>query len=175
MSNRRLIVLLAIFLFSFACENNENPPSTTNNSPSPVASPINSTNFSEIPANLPGEQAKAGQQTITTASGLKYIDIVEGAGAEAKTDKLIRVNYSGWLNNGVLFDSSIGPGREPFTFGLGSGQVIAGWDEGIVGMKVKGKRKLIIPSSQGYGPQGSLPAIPPNAILIFDVELLDVK
>ncbi|MBI4853973.1 MAG: FKBP-type peptidyl-prolyl cis-trans isomerase [Acidobacteria bacterium] len=174
MSKHRLVIFLIILLFSFACENNQTV-NTPTSSPSPSASPINATDFSAIPANLPGEQANAGQQTKTTSSGLKYIDIIEGAGTEAKAGQQVTVNYSGWLNNGTLFDSSVGPGRTPFPFTLGSGQVIPGWDEGLVGMKVKGKRKLIIPGNLGYGPQGAGPSIPPNALLIFDVELLEVK
>lgn len=167
-------IIFLFSLFSLACENNAPPPTTTN-SPSPAATPINSTNFTDIPAVLPGEQAKAGQQMVTIASGLKYIDIIEGVGAEAKAGQAVTVNYSGWLTNGVLFDSSLGPGRTPFTFSLGSGQVIQGWDEGVANMKPKGKRKLIIPGNLAYGPQGSPPSIPPNALLIFDVELLEAK
>lgn len=165
--------IISLFsIFSLACENNDPPPTTTN-SPSPAAAPINSTNFVDIPAVLPGEQAKAGQQTVTTASGLKYIDIIEGVGTGAKAGQTVTVHYSGWLTNGVLFDSSLG--KKPYTFVLGSATVIAGWDEGLVNMKPKGKRKLLVPGNLAYGPNGFPPSIPPNALLTFDVELLEVK
>ncbi len=111
---------------------------------------------------------------------LKIIDSVVGEGAEAISGKRLTVNYTGWLyepskedKKGKKFDSSIG--KAPFSFGLGRGEVIQGWDIGMEGMKVGGKRTLIIPSFKAYGPGGSPPAIPPNATLIFDVELLDVK
>jgi FKBP-type peptidyl-prolyl cis-trans isomerase FkpA len=115
----------------------------------------------------------------TSAQEFQKIDSVAGTGAEATAGKTVTVNYTGWLlapnapqKHGTQFDSSIG--REPFTFRLGSGGVIPGWDQGVAGMKVGGKRTLIIPASLGYGADGAGP-IPPNANLIFDVELLDVK
>jgi len=105
---------------------------------------------------------------------LKIEDSVIGTGAEAVSGKLITVNYTGTLTDGTKFDSSLNPGRTPFEFTLGVGQVIEGWDKGFAGMKIGGKRKLTIPSSMGYGDMGSGP-IPPKATLIFEVELLDVK
>lgn len=108
-----------------------------------------------------------------TESGLKYYDIVEGDGATAETGNQVTVNYTGWLTNNIKFDSSLDSGT-PFTFTLGSGMVIPGWDEGVVGMKVGGKRQLVIPAELGYGEAGGF-SIPPNATLIFDVELLDVQ
>jgi FKBP-type peptidyl-prolyl cis-trans isomerase len=101
-------------------------------------------------------------------------DEVVGTGAEAVSGKKITVNYTGTLTNGTKFDSSLNPGRTPFTFNLGAGEVIAGWDQGFSGMKVGGKRKLTIPSSLGYG-SSDMGVIPPNSVLIFDVELLDVE
>jgi len=110
----------------------------------------------------------------TTQDGLKIQDEVLGTGVEAKSGDTVTVNYLGTLENGTKFDSSYDR-NTPFTTQIGVGQVIKGWDEGIVGMKVGGKRKLIIPPSLGYGEQGAGAAIPPNATLIFEVELLDVK
>ncbi len=111
------------------------------------------------------------QENVTE---LKIEDLVVGTGTEAVTGKLITVNYTGTLTDGTKFDSSLNPGRTPFEFTLGAGEVIQGWDKGFAGMKVGGKRKLTIPSSMGYGDMGSGP-IPPKATLIFEVELLGVK
>jgi FKBP-type peptidyl-prolyl cis-trans isomerase len=100
-------------------------------------------------------------------------DKVIGTGTEAVAGKKVTVHYSGFLTNGTMFDSSI-PRKTPFTFILGAGEVIQGWDRGVSGMKVGGKRKLTIPSKYGYGARGAGNVIPPNATLIFDVELLKV-
>ena len=97
-----------------------------------------------------------------------------GEGAEAMEYDKVTVHYTGYLENGKVFDSSLNKGREPFSFTLGTGSVIKGWDEGLKGMKVGGKRKLIIPPDMGYGKNGAGNVIPPNATLIFDVELLKV-
>ena len=113
-------------------------------------------------------------QEVTTASGLKYVDQVLGTGDVATAGKNTTVHYTGWLENGKQFDSSVDRGQ-PFSFPLGAGHVIKGWDEGVQGMKVGGKRKLTIPSDLGYGSRGAGGVIPPNATLIFDVELLGVK
>src|SRR5215813_6401461 len=108
-----------------------------------------------------------------TASGLEYWDIKKGTGPEAVAGKKVQVHYTGWLTNGKKFDSSVG--GKPFEFNLGAGQVIKGWDEGVAGMKVGGKRQLRIPPDLGYGREGSPPVIPPNSTLNFDVELLGVQ
>ena len=116
------------------------------------------------PVNGPG---------VTTASGLQYWDLKTGSGATAAPGNTVSVHYTGWLSDGEKFDSSLDRSR-PFEFRLGAGRVIKGWDEGVAGMKVGGKRQLRIPPALGYGANGTGP-IPPNATLVFDVELLEVK
>jgi peptidylprolyl isomerase len=110
---------------------------------------------------------------IETDSGLKYYDIVEGEGASPEEGETVVVHYTGWLEDGTQFDSSVDRGQ-PFTFPLGVGGVIVGWDEGVATMKIGGKRQLLIPADLAYGESGSGP-IPPGSTLIFDVELLDIE
>jgi FKBP-type peptidyl-prolyl cis-trans isomerase FkpA len=116
--------------------------------------------------------------TTTTASGLQYTDTEIGSGAEAKPGQSVTVHYTGWLYNnstqGAKFDSSKDR-NDPFVFSLGAGMVIKGWDEGVAGMKIGGKRTLIIPAALGYGARGAGGVIPPNATLKFDVELLGTR
>jgi FKBP-type peptidyl-prolyl cis-trans isomerase len=109
-----------------------------------------------------------------TPSGLRYQDLAPGDGATATAGKSVTVHYTGWLPNGEKFDSSRDR-NEPFSFTLGAGQVIAGWDEGVAGMKVGGRRKLVIPPDLAYGTAGAPPDIPPGATLVFEVELLNVR
>ncbi|WP_158902009.1 FKBP-type peptidyl-prolyl cis-trans isomerase [Burkholderia sp. L27(2015)] len=111
--------------------------------------------------------------TITTESGLQYEELTEGTGAEAAAGQTVSVHYTGWLTDGQKFDSSKDR-NQPFEFSLGAGMVIRGWDEGVQGMKVGGVRKLTIPPELGYGARGAGGVIPPNATLVFEVELLDV-
>lgn len=111
---------------------------------------------------------------VTTASGLQYWNIKLGTGALAIPGKKVKVDYTGWLTNGKKFDSSVGTGQ-PFEFTLGNGEVIKGWDEGIQGMKVGGKRQLRIPPQLAYGEPGHPPVIPPNSTLIFDVQLVTAQ
>lgn len=111
---------------------------------------------------------------MTTDSGLRYVDLVVGKGASPTRGRQVKVHYTGTLENGTRFDSSVDR-RQPFSFIIGVGQVIKGWDEGVMGMKVGGKRKLVIPANLGYGARGAGGVIPPNATLLFDVELLDVQ
>ena len=108
-----------------------------------------------------------------TDSGLKYEDIAVGEGKPAAEGQTIRVHYTGWLTNGAKFDSSLDR-NDPFSFPLGGGRVIRGWDEGVQGMKVGGRRKLTIPPQLGYGASGAGGVIPPNATLVFEVELLEI-
>lgn len=128
-----------------------------------------------------GDQAMAFQpqtvssEIITTPSGLQYQEIEVGTGEKPKAGQDVIVHYTGWLeSNNEKFDSSVDRGQ-PFTFTLGQGMVIKGWDEGLASMSIGGKRRLIIPAALGYGPRGAGGVIPPNATLVFDVELLDVQ
>jgi peptidylprolyl isomerase len=123
-------------------------------------------------AVYPGEETK--MKEVVTASGLKYIDMVVGKGDLPKQGSTVSVHYTGYLIDGKKFDSSVDR-KEAFSFTLGVGQVIKGWDEGVASMQVGGKRKLIIPPQLGYGARGAGNVIPPNAELVFDVELLGLK
>jgi peptidylprolyl isomerase len=130
-----------------------------------------------IVAPLHSAHAQQGKR-MTTASGLTIIDVKEGTGPSPKRGQTVEVHYTGWLyengKKGMKFDSSVDR-NEPFDFPLGAGRVIKGWDEGVATMKVGGKRTLIIPPALGYGARGAGGVIPPNATLMFDVELLAVK
>ena len=122
--------------------------------------------------------ANAAPGFVSTASGVQYHDEVVGTGPEPKPGQMVTVQYTGWISEGgekgAKFDSSYDRNK-PFTFKIGAGQVIAGWDQGVATMHIGGKRTLLIPPSLGYGEQGAGNAIPPNATLLFDVELLDAK
>jgi FKBP-type peptidyl-prolyl cis-trans isomerase len=122
---------------------------------------------------MPFEEVGPEGKEVTTSSGLQYIDLKLGTGVPARAGQTVSVHYSGWLENGKRFDSSLERGQ-PFSFPLGAGRVIKGWDEGVQGMQVGGKRKLIIPSNLGYGASGAGNVIPPHATLIFEVELLSL-
>lgn len=114
-----------------------------------------------------------GQPVVAPTNGLSITDIKRGSGPAAESGRSITVNYVGKLTNGTVFDSTVG--KSPFTFLLGAGQVIKGWDQGVVGMKVGGKRKLVIPPTLGYGGSGVPPQIPPDATLVFEIELVSIN
>jgi peptidylprolyl isomerase len=155
-----LIVFLLIGVAIAGCQSSQDEPKST-----PEAA-------QETAGNYPGWATT--KEPETTSTGLKYIDIEAGNGASPQSGQQVVVHYSGYLTNGTKFDSSVDRG-EALAFAIGIGQVIQGWDEGVMSMKAGGKRKLIIPPQLGYGERGAPPVIPPNAELIFDVELLEVK
>lgn len=126
------------------------------------------------PTKVNEQISQVPQGAVTTASGLKYQDLLVGQGAQPRRGQTVSVHYTGWLPNGQKFDSSVDRGQ-PFEFQLGAGQVIRGWDEGVASMHIGSKRKLIIPPNLAYGDRGVPGAIPPGSTLIFDVELLGVR
>ena len=128
-----------------------------------------------LAADMQPPDKPAGEQEVTTESGLKYSDVVVGSGREAALGDTATVHYTGWLTDGKKFDSSVDRG-EPFKFPLGAGEVIRGWDQGVEGMKKGGKRRLVIPAALAYGDSGAGGGvIPPGATLVFDVELLGIE
>ena len=145
-------------------------------SPSPSTTADASASASPVAAVAVSPTTSPAGKVITTASGLQYQDEVVGTGAPAKSGQMVAVNYTGTLTNGTKFDSSFDHNPpEPIIFQLGVGQVIKGWDEGLSGMKVGGKRKLVIPASLAYGSQSPSPLIPANSVLVFEVELVGIK
>ncbi|MBV5259911.1 FKBP-type peptidyl-prolyl cis-trans isomerase [Synechococcus moorigangaii CMS01] len=143
-----------------------------------IAAEITPTSPAVQIAAMPTEELKNMDldlsKAVTTESGLQYIDEVVGEGASPMEGEMVTVHYTGKLTNGDVFDSSV-KRNEPFSFVIGVGQVIKGWDEGVITMKPGGKRTLIIPAELGYGSRGAGGVIPPNATLIFDVELLGIR
>ena len=145
-------------------------------SASPLGSAASSTRIAEVAApesEVASAASDLDSDYVTTQSGLKYRDIKVGTGDTPETRQLVTVHYTGTLPNGKQFDSSLKRG-EPFTFPIGAGRVIKGWDEGVASMKVGGKRELVIPANLAYGDSGVPGVIPPRSTLIFEVELLDI-
>lgn len=167
---RTLLSIFAILLLIFVagCGKSEKTPENKTEEPAQQTE----TTPAEQPMTAGITQATG--DTVTTASGLKYVDITVGEGPSPTTGQICEMHYTGWLPNGTKFDSSRDRGQT-FQFPIGTGRVIKGWDEGISTMKVGGRRMLIIPSDLAYGDQGRPPVIPPKSTLIFDVELLGVK
>ena len=181
-----LLVALSVLMISSCYRDHQPrrpvtaPPASTTSSPAPTPTPVPTPVPTPTPvpaAPQPSANNAPAQVTgapVTTASGLQYWDLAPGTGEAAVAGKIAKVHYTGWLTNGTKFDSSVDRNR-PFEFPLGAGRVIKGWDEGVVGMKVGGKRQLRIPPELGYGARGAGGRIPPNATLIFDVELLEIR
>ncbi len=167
-----VIAIVAVGAWLFMRKGTDGTSSLYDSSSSPSAS----TSVSPTATVASATSSPAGK-VITTASGLQYQDEVVGSGATAKSGQAVAVNYTGTLADGTKFDSNVDPAFnhvQPFSFQLGAGEVIKGWDEGVAGMKVGGKRKLVIPASLGYGAQANGP-IPANSVLIFEVELLGIQ
>jgi peptidylprolyl isomerase len=139
------------------------------------SAPPKSTSPTTWQSTQPAAPSATAAKEVTTPSGLKYQDLVVGIGPLAEQGTQVVVNYTGWLTDGTKFDSSLDPGRQPLPFTIGAGMVIRGWDEGVKGMRVGGKRRLTIPADLAYGEQGYPPVIPANSTLVFEVEFLSVK
>lgn len=182
LSMKKLIPLALLGILIVGCGNKQQQTSATNvaNPPEPVANPA-ATAPAAPAATTPGPitppspiVSKAKDGWVTLKSGLKYKDIKVGKGPEVTSFTKVTVQYKGWLDNGTVFDSSRGLGREPFKFQVDQDQVIQGWHEGLKGMKVGGERELNIPPALGYAEQ-DMGKIPPNSTLHFDIELLDAQ
>ena len=174
---RGYVVLLGISLLGAACSKLTEPPKQEAIQIEPASSADTTSAKTPPPASAsaaPAETAKPAETPPPTNEKLETKDLVVGKGKEAKTGDTVKVHYVGTLTDGKEFDSSK-KHNQPFEFELGAGRVIKGWDQGVAGMKIGGKRKLTVPPSLGYGARGFPPVIPPNSTLVFEVELLEVK
>lgn len=175
----RMVAVVAFLSMAGCREDPSADPDTATGSSSPSSSHRGSTGSAGVSAGGMSSTAKstasafAGAE-VTTPSGLRYQTLVEGTGAVATRGRVVSVHYTGWLTDGARFESSLDSGR-PIEFPLGTPNIIRGWNEGLEGMRVGGKRRLTIPPDLGYGPTGRAPSIPPNATLIFEVELIGVN
>lgn len=165
-----MLVCVVVLVFSQIGSKQESAIAATLTTATPVAT----TNVTENNTLIANNHMSDASKVVTTPSGLKYEEITEGTGATPTPGQTVTVHYTGTLEDGTKFDSSRDRNR-PFSFTIGVGQVIQGWDEGLSTMKVGGRRTLIIPPELGYGSRGAGGVIPPNATLVFDVELLGVK
>lgn len=183
-SNTTPFILTATFAVAVAglsgCTKKEEIVNTTTNTtttaaPDAATSPSPEPSASAMPGTTSATDVKTTEVKTTEVktSEMKIEDVKVGTGKEAVSGKRVTVHYTGTLTDGKKFDSSVG--KQPFSFTLGAGEVIKGWDQGVAGMKIGGKRKLTIPAALGYGERGAGEAIPPNATLLFDVELLKVE
>lgn len=169
-----VLILTALMLITFIGCNEETEEGTVKETPSEKPAATEAAAQQPELEKLSAELPQLDGDTITTETGLKYIDMTVGEGAAPTTGQTCVMHYTGWLTDGKKFDSSRDRGQ-PFPFPIGQGRVIKGWDEGVASMKVGGRRLLIIPAELGYGMRGSPPVIPPKATLVFDVELLEVR
>lgn len=165
-----VIIILIVALVAFFIVRDYVNRIKSSATPTPVSSSSGSYPIGTLDSTPPAPSANA----VTTASGLVYEDLQVGDGPTAKTGDTVSVHYTGWLEDGTQFDSSINRGQ-PIEFVLGTGRVIPGWDEGLQGMNVNGTRLLVIPPDLGYGAAGSPPTIPANSTLIFEVQLVSIK
>ena len=176
MNRKARWLALATLVAVVGCQENQSagsaPAAGTSSSNASGTTTTSTNTTSGTSATATTEAPAAASQEVTMPSGLKYTDLVVGTGPEATTGSMVSIQYTGRLTDGTQFDSSVG--KAPLTFRIGDGTMIRGWDEGVPGMKVGGKRKLTIPPALGYGARGAGGVIPPNATLVFEVELLGV-